>query len=500
LGEVARSQAERAQLLRGYFEPTEEEREQRLKLPMPAHHAIARLVAGGFIRLILETNFDRLVETAIQETAGIVPTVISTPDALQGASTLDRSTCTVVKLHGDYLDTRIRNTEEELARYERPMARFLDRVLDEYGLIIVGWSGEWDTALRAALERRRSRRYGMYWATRSDPGEHAARLITQQGAEVIRIVDADTFLSDLADRVQAVADVQRQPPLAVDTAVATVKRYIVDPASVVRLNDLVMKEVEHVYELVGGEKLAVGAGTISAELVSGLAGRADAATEVLRAMVACGTYWESASPALWVRALQRLVNRRPPPTSINRGFDMRFLPALLVYYSAGIGAVAGGRYETLRAVLLDTKIAEYEREVPIVRLLSAIEVLEPRFGQLLPPRRNVKFPTSDYLEAVLRPTLQLVQVIDSEYVEAFDRFEYLVALVRAYEDLREGRGGWAPLGQYAWRKSIVGKVEREIAEQGVTWPATVLFQGMVNFDRVNEARAIVAELARPFGW
>src|ERR1051325_10144160 len=47
LDQIAKSQAERQQLLRAYFEPTEEEREQGLKLPTSAHRAIAQLVASG---------------------------------------------------------------------------------------------------------------------------------------------------------------------------------------------------------------------------------------------------------------------------------------------------------------------------------------------------------------------------------------------------------------------------------------------------------------------
>jgi hypothetical protein len=46
---VAKSQAERAGLLAGHFEPTEREREQGLKIPTKAHHAIARLVKSGHI-------------------------------------------------------------------------------------------------------------------------------------------------------------------------------------------------------------------------------------------------------------------------------------------------------------------------------------------------------------------------------------------------------------------------------------------------------------------
>src|SRR5207244_12901588 len=61
--------AERRNLLASYFEPSEEDRQLNRKLPTLAHHAIARLVAAGYIRLILTTNFDPLIETAL-ESAG----------------------------------------------------------------------------------------------------------------------------------------------------------------------------------------------------------------------------------------------------------------------------------------------------------------------------------------------------------------------------------------------------------------------------------------------
>ena len=44
LDELAGKQAKRQQLLRGYFEPTEEEAERGIKSPTPAHRAIAELV------------------------------------------------------------------------------------------------------------------------------------------------------------------------------------------------------------------------------------------------------------------------------------------------------------------------------------------------------------------------------------------------------------------------------------------------------------------------
>jgi hypothetical protein len=110
-------------------------------MPTPAHAAIARLVRDGALKVLVTTNFDRLLERALEE-AGVVPIVLATSDALEGAIPLAHTQCTIVKVHGDYLDARIRNTPTELAHYDSRIDGLLDQIFDEYGLIVCGWSGE----------------------------------------------------------------------------------------------------------------------------------------------------------------------------------------------------------------------------------------------------------------------------------------------------------------------------------------------------------------------
>ena len=112
LDTLAKTPAERQQLLRAYWEPNDREREEGEKKPTAAHRSIAALAARGFIRVILTTNFDRLLETALTD-EGVVTTVLSSPDQVQGALPLIHTQCCVFKVHGDYLDTRIRNTPAE---------------------------------------------------------------------------------------------------------------------------------------------------------------------------------------------------------------------------------------------------------------------------------------------------------------------------------------------------------------------------------------------------
>lgn len=46
-----------------------------------------------------------------------------------GALPLIHSRCTVPKVHGDYMDSRLKNTAEELSSYEPQISTLLDRIL-----------------------------------------------------------------------------------------------------------------------------------------------------------------------------------------------------------------------------------------------------------------------------------------------------------------------------------------------------------------------------------
>ncbi|WEX10669.1 SIR2 family protein [Chelativorans sp. AA-79] len=112
LDSLASTQAERRLILQSYIDAASGEEARQ---PTKAHHSIARLVAAGKVKVLITTNFDRLLEGALR-TAGIEPMVIANDDAVAGATPLVHTRCTVIKVHGDYLDARM-NTDPELADY-----------------------------------------------------------------------------------------------------------------------------------------------------------------------------------------------------------------------------------------------------------------------------------------------------------------------------------------------------------------------------------------------
>ncbi|MHB8436933.1 MAG: SIR2 family protein [Acidimicrobiales bacterium] len=208
VGQIAPTDGARRLLLRSYFELQPDSGHPHS--PTEGHRALARLCAAGFVRVVLTTNFDRLFETALAE-AGCPPQILATDGAVAGRTPIVHSRLTLVKLHGDYVDTGLRNTYEELGCYGVATDALLDQVLDEYGMVVIGWSAEWDRALQAAMERAPSRRYPFYWASfHNSLTDTARQLIHNRAAYVIETGGATEFLVDLERRIERLREASRR--------------------------------------------------------------------------------------------------------------------------------------------------------------------------------------------------------------------------------------------------------------------------------------------------
>ncbi len=468
LDELAKTPAERQQLLRAYWEPAEQEREDGEKQPTAAHRAIATLVAQGFIKVIITTNFDRLIETALTD-VGVVPTVLSSPDQVQGALPLIHTECCVFQVHGDYLDTRIRNTPAELDQYPPEFDQLLDRIFDEFGLIVCGWSAEWDGALCSAITRAPSRRFTTYWAARGGPGDRAQKLIDQRQAQVIPIEDADTFFQSIQQNVESIEEFSRPHPLSTEAAVASLKRYIAEPRYRIQLSDLIDQTVERVIELTSGEAFAVEGGpTPTSESTTARVRSYDAACSTLLPMALTGGFWaEEEHYSVWQRALQRLGSRT------SRGglvlwLELQPYPATLLLYALGLGAVEANRLQFLKHILTVTLRGEYRpnEDLPAVQVLPP-SCLFSRGGQemqILEGMDRRYAPLNDWIHDTLRSHAKSIIPDDNQYTLTFDKLEILMALSYAYHHKESTYGDWTPPGAFGYRSDNRGRIFQEIEE------------------------------------
>jgi SIR2-like domain len=500
LEQLAASPAERNRLLRSYFEPTAKERKEGKKRPMQAHEAIAELVDGGYIRVIVTTNFDRLVENAL-EARGIIASVISTPDAVEGTLPLVHNRCTVIKVHGDYLDTRMKNAPAELEEYDPRIDQLLDRVFDDYGLVVCGWSADWDTALRRALQRCKNHRFSTYWCIRGEPGALARDIIAERRAQLVPIRDADSFFEELAKKVFALQEPTTSRPLtakveiaaleeattprpvSAKAAIASLKEYLSEDKYRIELHDLVMQETERLYAVQAGSEFAADEKSAAqTELQSHFQHRVqllEANTEVLQALFATGCFWgQSQHQALWTRSIERIANPQGSRSGFVIWINLRRYPALLLLYAGGIASIAAGNYGMLVALLVGAKVREDGKAKPLVLGVNTWAVMERGAGQMLPDMDRHFVPVSDHLYARLRDPLRSQIPSDDEYQACFDRFEYLLGL--AYADLESDTEirGVGPIGCFGWRyqrhfadepAGLMEWVSEEARQAGESW-------------------------------
>lgn len=166
--------------------------------PAETHELLAELAADGLVRVFVTTNFDRLLEHALQA-RGIEPVVVTDEVSLASAVPREHAECYVLKPHGDYLQQTIRNTVAELDRLPDAVESEVREVFRRYGLLVLGYSGT-DPALGRVLRERRSR-YGLYWLGRGGLGSEAAAIVEATGGRVIARADSAALLRDLRARL-----------------------------------------------------------------------------------------------------------------------------------------------------------------------------------------------------------------------------------------------------------------------------------------------------------
>jgi SIR2-like domain len=451
LGDVARSAAARQNLLSRYFQGPE-------IAPSPAHRAVAELVRRGSVRVIITTNFDRLTEQALAE-AGIAPQIIHSPAECKSATPLVHSKATIIKLHGDYLDHRSLNTAEELASYPKAQLKLLNQVLDEFGLIVCGWSAEWDSALVKAVQGNRSRRFPLYWSAYSTVGDKAQGLIAQHGAAVIEGKTADQFLPDLVHRLDAL-DLMRESPVSRDVAVTRLKKALT-AGDRIEVSELVDQTTSRVLDLAKDPEhhpVTIAEATNITLARAGAASIIDyrAEADTLLHLLATGAFHDDGTfENVWLRPTTRLVKTRAKAPNFCHPVleKLHHYPALLATWTVGVAAVLAHR-EKLIAPLLSTPNFKdpLQHQLPVMPAAATLNpaiVLDAEQLHLAPNELGAlgTYPQSRLVRRDAREPLRGVEPDDDAYVEACNRFEFLASMI--------SNDSWAQVGvhelsRYPW--------------------------------------------------
>ncbi|WP_406490491.1 SIR2 family protein [Streptomyces sp. NBC_01604] len=475
LAAVAPMPAARQALLAGYFEPEDDEDD---KGPTAAHRAIARLVKRGSVKVILTTNFDRLMERALQE-AGISPQVVRRPDEIDPMMPLPHSKITVIKLHGDYADLDQRNTVDELETYPQAQQQLLDRVLDEYGLVVCGWSADWDKALVRAVEGTRSRRYPMFWSQYGQLGHAASRLAARHRAVVLEGMSADELFTDVLQRVEAL-DRLSVAPISRDVAVVQLKRALPDPVRRIELSDLVDQAVTTIVDATAEHRPLNPPPNAWADTFADSVRGYRADSDTLLHLLANGVFHDDGThDQIWQRVVTRLVRLRDTTPNANEYLEkLRHLPALMATWTIGVAAILSRREELLVSLLAHPAWARpgfgRPRQQPVSYLNPNYVIEGEGLNHLYRQKQGngYFYPQSHWLKDELREPFRLVEPSDHAYLEVCTRFEYLTSMI-AMDEGRDTRVyPWA--GEFLlddiWeydRPDLSSSIEHELT---AAWP------------------------------
>ncbi|EKG29667.1 SIR2 family protein [Pseudomonas avellanae] len=480
---MAGTQSERRAIVQGFLEPTAQELEDGLKVPTLAHHAIAAMVKAGHVRVIVTTNFDRLMENALRE-VGIEPTIVSSVDTLAGAEPLTHAQCYILKIHGDYKDARILNTDVELGDYPAEYKLLLDRIIDEFGLIIAGWSGEWDHALRAAFLRAPSRRSPTYWLSRGTLSERAHELVTSRRATVVSGSDADTFFGALNLKLETVHESRQSNPSGIELTIAMAKRFMARPEHRIQLDDLVTTQARQTiseFSSIFEDPSAVASKTFE-EWVLRFEATVEPLAHLFTALGRWGIGGEFQMVLDTVKGLYAEAQKQQ--AGYVHWLSLKCYPAALALYGYGVGLTRANRLSELHR-LFDSALIN-RRELPIsMGIELAPTYVESGTGlhqhwQTMEGQKTARTPLCNRLFSVHAakwgPTFAGVQ--DAQLI--YERFEFLSHLyfVQARgideaglnEAILNSRFRQISVGRLSWHSQLANRFMHEYSLEEFSSP------------------------------
>lgn len=170
------------------------------KKPSFGYIVLANLMANNYVQSILTTNFDDLIYAACTSYSPIRP-IVYAYGVLASEMRITASRPKILKVHGDYLYSALKNTDRETAVQDPNMARQIAQVLAEYGFVVVGYSGN-DTSVMKILSSI-SEKNDLYWCVRRSekPNEEVKKLLQRKEGFLVEIEGFDEMMNEIRGAV-----------------------------------------------------------------------------------------------------------------------------------------------------------------------------------------------------------------------------------------------------------------------------------------------------------
>jgi len=189
-------------IIESLFPSVEEQREFlertfEYKAPGKAHKLVAEWVKYGLIRFIITTNFDSLIEKALDDAGmrGRYSVITNGEQVLTSKPWHLVENCRIYKIHGTIEQGKIRNTDKDLEKLDENIAKHFLDIIEGHGVIVLGYGGnKGDKAVMDCFNMRRFKGYTLYWTFHEKVNDNVQELVKRQDGRCIKINNASDFL------------------------------------------------------------------------------------------------------------------------------------------------------------------------------------------------------------------------------------------------------------------------------------------------------------------
>jgi Flp pilus assembly protein TadD len=191
------------------YEPTQFGRARHIEAlvakgtPNFGYLCLSQLLDQGYLDTVITTNFDDLAYEASALWSSVRPRVYAY-GVTGGPIRRQSGRPSIIKLHGDFLYSRLKNTSAELAQQDPNMKTQVGRLLDDYELMVIGYNGN-DASVMRILEAIPDAA-GVYWCVYKDqlPSRRTQRLLKRQNWALVRTNGFESIMDELLHSVNFV--------------------------------------------------------------------------------------------------------------------------------------------------------------------------------------------------------------------------------------------------------------------------------------------------------
>ncbi len=178
------------------------------KPPSWCYLYLANVINSGRINVVFTTNFDDLVNEALTRYLAYNAVVCAADSEVESISILT-SRAKIIKLHGDYLFKKLKNTKKELKQLDPNMQQKFIQFGKECGMVVIGYAGRDQSVMsvfESLLQDPNAFPNGVFWGVR--PNDEVASRVKQLSIsypgrfKLFECSDFDAFMSNLHSKLQ----------------------------------------------------------------------------------------------------------------------------------------------------------------------------------------------------------------------------------------------------------------------------------------------------------